>query len=104
MFRKVNVPILGVVENQSYYVCPSCGDHAHVFGHGGAAKVAEELGVTFLGEVRTAVFDQRHGAVFYHHHGALFYHHRGALFYHHHGVVFYHHHGAVFYHHHGAVC
>lgn len=52
MFRKVGTPVLGVVENQSYYTCPSCGDRAHVFGHGGAAKVADELGVALLGEAR----------------------------------------------------
>ncbi len=51
MFRKVNVPILGLVENQSYYVCPKCGDEAHIFGHGGAVAVAKELGVDLLGQV-----------------------------------------------------
>eukprot|EP00850_Spirogloea_muscicola_P024743 SM001418S00774 [mRNA] locus=s1418:2:1571:- [translate_table: standard] len=51
MFRQVNVPILGLVENMSYYVCPKCGEHAHIFGHGGARATAQELGMDFLGEV-----------------------------------------------------
>ena len=50
MFRKVNVPTLGIVENMSYYVCPSCGDRAHIFGHGGARETAERMGSPFLGE------------------------------------------------------
>ncbi|HMF26357.1 MAG TPA: iron-sulfur cluster carrier protein ApbC [Pseudolabrys sp.] len=51
MFKRVNVPVLGVVENMSYFVCPSCGTRSDVFGHGGARKEAERLGVHFLGEV-----------------------------------------------------
>ena len=51
MFKKVEVPILGVVENMSYYVCPGCGHHDEIFARGGGRKLAEELGVTFLGEV-----------------------------------------------------
>lgn len=51
MFRKVNVPILGIVENMSYFVCGGCGTEAHVFGHGGAARTAEEMGMDLLGEV-----------------------------------------------------
>lgn len=50
MFRKVNVPTLGIVENMSYYVCPKCGDRAHIFGHGGARETAERMGAAFLGE------------------------------------------------------
>jgi ATP-binding protein involved in chromosome partitioning len=51
MFEKTRVPILGIVENMSIYVCPNCGHEAHVFGHGGARAEAERLGVPFLGEV-----------------------------------------------------
>lgn len=51
MFRKVNVPILGVVENMSTYICPNCGHEDHIFGHGGAKAEAEKLGVPFLGEI-----------------------------------------------------
>ncbi|MEX2628509.1 MAG: iron-sulfur cluster carrier protein ApbC [Tistlia sp.] len=51
MFRKVDVPVFGIVENMSLYICPSCGHEAHIFGHGGARTEAEKLGVDFLGEV-----------------------------------------------------
>jgi ATP-binding protein involved in chromosome partitioning len=51
MFRKVNIPILGMVENMSYFVCPGCGKRYDIFGHGGAKRRAEELNVPFLGEV-----------------------------------------------------
>lgn len=51
MFRKVAVPILGIVENMSYYCCPSCGHRDDIFGHGGARAQAEKLGTPFLGEV-----------------------------------------------------
>ncbi len=51
MFQRVNVPILGVVENMSYFLCPSCGTRSDIFGHGGARKEAERLKVPFLGEV-----------------------------------------------------
>ncbi len=49
MFRKVNVPILGIVENMSLFCCPNCGTQTEVFGHGGAQKRASELNVPFLG-------------------------------------------------------
>lgn len=51
MFRKVDVPVLGIVENMSYFACPKCGERSEIFGHGGAKKEAEKLGVPFLGEV-----------------------------------------------------
>jgi ATP-binding protein involved in chromosome partitioning len=51
MFEKVNVKILGIVENMSYYVCPHCGEHDDVFGHGGGKQEAERLEVPFLGEI-----------------------------------------------------
>jgi ATP-binding protein involved in chromosome partitioning len=51
MFRKVDVPVLGIVENMSYFVCPNCGHQADIFGHGGAKAEAERLGVDFLGEI-----------------------------------------------------
>ncbi len=51
MFRKVNVPLLGIVENMSHFVCTDCGARHDIFGHGGAAAEAEKLGVPFLGEV-----------------------------------------------------
>jgi ATP-binding protein involved in chromosome partitioning len=51
MFRRVNVPVLGVVENMSYFLCPRCGGRSEVFGHGGARHEAQRLGVPFLGEV-----------------------------------------------------
>ena len=51
MFKRVNVPVLGIVENMSYFLCPECGTRSDVFGHGGARHEAERLGVPFLGEV-----------------------------------------------------
>jgi ATP-binding protein involved in chromosome partitioning len=51
MFRRVNVPILGIVENMSYFVCPSCGERSDIFSHGGAQREAERMNVPFLGEV-----------------------------------------------------
>ncbi|HUU26110.1 MAG TPA: iron-sulfur cluster carrier protein ApbC [Methyloceanibacter sp.] len=51
MFTKVNVPVLGIVENMSTFVCPHCGEASDIFGHGGAKAEAERLGVPFLGEV-----------------------------------------------------
>ena len=51
MFKRVEVPILGIVENMSYFLCPSCGTRSDIFGHGGARDEALKLGVPFLGEV-----------------------------------------------------
>jgi len=51
MFRRVNVPVLGIVENMSYFLCPHCGGRSDIFGHGGARAEAERLNVPFLGEV-----------------------------------------------------
>ncbi len=51
MFRRVNVPVLGIVENMSTFICPKCGERTDIFGHGGARLEAERLGVPFLGEV-----------------------------------------------------
>ena len=51
MFDKLNVPIFGVIENMSYFVCPHCGERTEIFGHGGGRKAAEELGLEFLGEI-----------------------------------------------------
>ncbi|MFT8307970.1 P-loop NTPase [Acetobacter malorum] len=51
MFEKMKVPVLGLIENMSYFCCPNCGHHTELFGHGGAKKEAETMGVPFLGEV-----------------------------------------------------
>jgi ATP-binding protein involved in chromosome partitioning len=51
MFRKVAVPVLGIVENMSYFLCPKCGERSEIFGHGGAREEADKLGVPFLGEI-----------------------------------------------------
>ena len=51
MFRKVNVPVLGIIENMSYFICRHCGEREEIFGHGGGHKTADMLGVPFLGEI-----------------------------------------------------
>jgi ATP-binding protein involved in chromosome partitioning len=51
MFEKTRVPVLGLVENMSFYCCPNCGHRADIFGHGGARTEAAKLGVEFLGEI-----------------------------------------------------
>jgi ATP-binding protein involved in chromosome partitioning len=51
MFRSVNVPLLGVIENMSYYVCKHCGEREEIFSHGGGERAAEALGVPFLGAI-----------------------------------------------------
>lgn len=51
MFRKLNIPILGIVENMSLYHCPKCGHEEHLFGAGGGAKLSKQLDVAFLGSI-----------------------------------------------------
>ncbi|NVJ71059.1 MAG: Mrp/NBP35 family ATP-binding protein [Alphaproteobacteria bacterium] len=51
MFQKVDVPIMGIIENMSTFTCPHCGEESHIFGHGGAADTAAELGCDFLGGI-----------------------------------------------------
>ncbi|MES0808561.1 Mrp/NBP35 family ATP-binding protein [Roseibium sp. SCPC15] len=51
MFKRVDVPVLGIIENMSYFLCPDCGGRHDIFGHGGARAEAERLGVPFLGEI-----------------------------------------------------
>jgi len=51
MFKKVDVPVLGIIENMSYFLCPHCGGRSEIFSHGGARLEAERLGTEFLGEV-----------------------------------------------------
>ena len=51
MFQKLNVPVLGILENMSYYTCPHCGHREDIFGHGGAREAARKLGLPFLGEI-----------------------------------------------------
>jgi len=55
MFRKVEVPLLGIVENMSHFICPNCGTSHNIFGHGGARQEAGKIGVPFLGEVPLAM-------------------------------------------------
>lgn len=51
MFQRLNVPILGMVENMSYFLCPHCNERTDIFGHGGAAAMAEKVGIPLLGEI-----------------------------------------------------
>jgi ATP-binding protein involved in chromosome partitioning len=51
MYRKLNSPPLGLIENMSYFACPSCGHEADIFGHGGGEKMAAELSVPFVGRI-----------------------------------------------------
>jgi ATP-binding protein involved in chromosome partitioning len=55
MFKRVDVPVLGIVENMSTFICPHCGKRSDIFGHGGARHEAQRLGVNFLGEVPLAL-------------------------------------------------
>ena len=60
MFKRLNVPILGVVENMSYFVCPHCGERTEIFASGGGKKIAAERGVEYLGEIPLAVAIREH--------------------------------------------
>ncbi len=60
MFNKVDIPILGVVENMSYFVCPHCGGRSDIFAHGGAHAEAEKMGVPFLGEIPLTMSIREH--------------------------------------------
>jgi ATP-binding protein involved in chromosome partitioning len=51
MFSKTQVPVLGIIENMSLFVCPHCGQESHIFGHGGARNEAAKMAVPFLGEI-----------------------------------------------------
>jgi ATP-binding protein involved in chromosome partitioning len=51
MFKTMNIPVLGIIENMSTYICPSCGHEEHIFGHGGAQDEANKLGIDFLGDI-----------------------------------------------------
>jgi ATP-binding protein involved in chromosome partitioning len=51
MFRQVNTPVLGIVENMSYYLCPTCGTRDDLFGSGGGERIAERFGVPLLGQI-----------------------------------------------------
>jgi ATP-binding protein involved in chromosome partitioning len=55
MFQKVNVPVLGIVENMSYYICGHCGERTEIFSHGGGRRASEKLGVPFLGSIPLVV-------------------------------------------------
>ena len=51
MYKKLNIPTLGIIENMSHFVCPNCSHESDIFGHGGGERMAEELGVPFIGRV-----------------------------------------------------
>ena len=51
MFEKLNVPIIGVVENMSSFICPNCSEKHHIFGQGGAEKISEKFSIPFIGEI-----------------------------------------------------
>jgi ATP-binding protein involved in chromosome partitioning len=51
MFEKVEIPVLGIIENMSFYVCPACGHNDEIFSHGGGKRLAQEVGADFLGEI-----------------------------------------------------
>jgi ATP-binding protein involved in chromosome partitioning len=51
MFEKLNVPIIGVVENMSHFICPNCNDKHYIFGNGGAQKISDQFNIPFLGEI-----------------------------------------------------
>jgi ATP-binding protein involved in chromosome partitioning len=49
--RMMNVPVIGVIENMSEYICPNCGTHINIFGEGGGKKIAEDMNIPFLGKI-----------------------------------------------------
>src|SRR5439155_180733 len=51
MYKKLNIPTLGIIENMSYFACPSCGHEADIFGHGGGEQLAADLGASFIGRI-----------------------------------------------------
>ena len=51
MFKRLEVQVMGVIENMSYFVCPHCGERTDIFDHGGAHRMADKMGVPFLGEI-----------------------------------------------------
>ncbi len=51
MYKKLNIPPIGILENMSYFVCPNCSHEADIFGHGGGEQMAGELGVPFVGRI-----------------------------------------------------
>jgi len=51
MFEKVGIPILGIVENMSFHICPKCGHESHIFGAGGAERMAKDYGTELLGQL-----------------------------------------------------
>jgi ATP-binding protein involved in chromosome partitioning len=55
MFRKVDIPVLGVIENMSLYTCPQCGHTSHIFGEGGGARIARDYGTDLLGALPLAL-------------------------------------------------
>jgi ATP-binding protein involved in chromosome partitioning len=61
MFRKVNIPVLGMVENMAFFVCPDTGKRWDIFGSGGAKRTAQELEIPFLGEVPLQIPIREHG-------------------------------------------
>ena len=61
MYEQLNVPTLGIIENMSYYLCPSCGHRDELFDHGGAKRSAEEMGIAFLGEIPLNATIRVHG-------------------------------------------
>jgi ATP-binding protein involved in chromosome partitioning len=60
MFKKVAVPVLGIIENMSYFLCPHCGARSDIFAHGGARTEAEKYAVPFLGEVPLDIAIREH--------------------------------------------
>jgi ATP-binding protein involved in chromosome partitioning len=51
MYKKLNIPTLGIIENMSYFVCPNCAHEADIFGHGGGERMASDLGIPFVGRI-----------------------------------------------------